>query len=365
MATEGTFVLADVSGYTSFLSGVGLEHAKVVTGHLFNSMLKANQGHWKLANIEGDCIFFYREGREEPTQVLSHIHNLYERFCGQIIEISGGDACPCGACTRINHLALKFIVHAGQFGLQKIGKRQELFGPDVVLAHRLLKNSVTIDEYVLLTRSYAADVQAQELPAAKSGDQYEDIGPVQYTYLDLEPLRRRIETNNRFFLTPDQARIRLEIEIEAPPGSVWATASSMEKREQWQGLKKIVELPSRRGRIGQVHQCTYSHGGRVVEVTTAIDEASRRMTVKTFISRLIKDAYATVQVSERPGGGSRFGFYMTFRERIPVISPVASGFLKLLVQRFQGRSMRRLKAMCEAEAVRAKPVTSDPETRPR
>ena len=148
MATEGTFVLADVSGYTSFLSGVGLEHAKVVTGHLFNSMLRANEGCWKLANIEGDCIFFYREGREEPAAALSHIQNLYEDFCGQIIEISGGDACPCGACTRINHLALKFIVHTGEFGLQKIGRRQELFGHDIVVAHRLLKNSVPLDEYV-------------------------------------------------------------------------------------------------------------------------------------------------------------------------------------------------------------------------
>jgi hypothetical protein len=289
MATEGTFILADISGYTSFLSGVGLEHAKVVTGHLFNSMLKANEGHWKLANIEGDCIFFYCEGREEPTGVLGHIQNLYDQFCGQIIEVSGGDACPCGACTRI-------------------------------------------------------------------------IGPVQYTYFDLEPLRYRIEATNRFFLTPDQARIRLEIDIEAPPGTVWAVAGDLEKREQWQGLRKIVELPSRRGRIGQVHQCTYAHGGNVVEVTTALDEASRRMTVKTFISRLIKDAYATVEVSERPGGGSRFGFYMTFKERIPVISPAVSGLLRLLVQRFQGRSMRRLKAMCEAEAALAGwSITSDRE----
>ena len=362
MATEGTFILADISGYTSFLSGVGLEHAKVVTGHLFNSMLKANEGHWKLANIEGDCIFFYCEGREEPTGVLGHIQNLYDQFCGQIIEVSGGDACPCGACTRINHLALKFIVHTGEFGLQKIGRRQELFGPDVVVAHRLLKNSIPIDEYVLLTDNRAAGLHRLGLTAIKGRDEYEDIGPVQYTYFDLEPLRYRIEATNRFFLTPDQARIRLEIDIEAPPGTVWAVAGDLEKREQWQGLRKFVELPSRRGRIGQVHQCTYAHGGNVVEVTTALDEASRRMTVKTFISRLIKDAYATVEVSERPGGGSRFGFYMTFKERIPVISPAVSGLLRLLVQRFQGRSMRRLKAMCEAEAALAGwSITSDRE----
>ena len=360
MATEGTFVLADISGYTGFLSGVGLEHARVVTGHLFNGMLKANRGHWKLANVEGDCIFFYRDGREEPRVLLKHIQNLYEQFCGQIIEISGGGACPCGACTRINQLALKFIVHAGEFELQRIGRRQELFGADVIVAHRLLKNSVPVDEYVLLTRSCAPDVDAPGFSAATGRDEYEAIGPVEYTYLDLEPARRSIEATNRFFLTPDQARIRLAIDIEAPPEAVWEAAGSLEKRQEWQDMRKIVELPSRRGPLGQVHRCTYSYGTLVVEVTTAVDEASRRMTVKTFISRLIKEAYATVQVSERPGGGSRYGFYMTYREPIPVISHVASRIIRLLVERFQGKALRRLKALCESEAEQR--AASGPET---
>jgi hypothetical protein len=28
MATEGTFILADIGGYTQFLTGVGIEHGK-------------------------------------------------------------------------------------------------------------------------------------------------------------------------------------------------------------------------------------------------------------------------------------------------------------------------------------------------
>ena len=108
MATDGTFVLADIGGYTSFLTGVGIEHAKEITSHLFNSLLKCNHGHWKLANVEGDCIFFYRAGREEPAELMRHVRRLYEDFLRGTIEIARRSTCPCGACARTNDLRLKF-----------------------------------------------------------------------------------------------------------------------------------------------------------------------------------------------------------------------------------------------------------------
>ena len=48
--------------------------------------------------------------------------------------------CRCGACLRIDALDLKFILHAGAFVTQEIAGRAELVGPEVVMAHRLLKN---------------------------------------------------------------------------------------------------------------------------------------------------------------------------------------------------------------------------------
>jgi len=244
MATEGTFILADIGGYTGFLTGVGIEHGKKVTSNLFNSMLKANHGHWKVGNVEGDCIFFYREGREQPETLLAHARNLYEDFCGQIIDISGGGACPCGVCTKINQLALKVVVHAGEFDIQRIGGRRELIGADVVTAHRLLKNSVPVEEYILFTTRSLEGLSAPSQIAAHGQDEYEEIGRVSYSYLDLEPIRRGIEAGNRLFLAPDQARVSLTIDIDAPPAVVWDTMSDRDKRIEWQGLKELVELPA-------------------------------------------------------------------------------------------------------------------------
>jgi hypothetical protein len=48
--------------------------------------------------------------------------------------------CQCIACSRIDDLGLKFILHAGAFVIQEMAGRQELAGPEVVMAHRLLKS---------------------------------------------------------------------------------------------------------------------------------------------------------------------------------------------------------------------------------
>src|SRR5947209_18241442 len=106
MATEGTFVLADIGGYTGFLTGVGIEHGKEITSHLLNSLLKCNRGRWKLANVEGDCLFLYREGREPPDELLAHVRALSEDFCQRITDVAARSTCQCGACSRHNDLTL-------------------------------------------------------------------------------------------------------------------------------------------------------------------------------------------------------------------------------------------------------------------
>jgi len=43
------------------------------------------------------------------------------------------------------------VVHGGAFDTQEIAGRKELIGFDIVVAHRLLKNSVPMREYALVT----------------------------------------------------------------------------------------------------------------------------------------------------------------------------------------------------------------------
>src|SRR5207249_787258 len=58
---------------------------------------------------------------------------------------------PCSACANISMLKLKFVVHHGKFSRQRLGSVEQLHGTDVIVAHRLLKNSVPSKEYLLVT----------------------------------------------------------------------------------------------------------------------------------------------------------------------------------------------------------------------
>ena len=342
MSTRGTFILADISGYTRFVASVAIEHSNEIIGHLLNAILKANSGRWKVANVRGDCVFFYSEAGEDPPALLREARKLYETFCDEIIDISARAACPCGACTTVNQLGLKFIVHAGEFEVQEIGDRSELIGADVIAAHCLLKNTVALPEYVLLTRAYAADVSTLKLPAAEGSDEYDVIGPIEYTYLDLEPVRQDVEARNCFFLSPDEALAAATIDIDASPELVWEAMVSPDKQlEYFVGVSDIQVMPSPHGEVGQIHRCTLQNGNFSVWVVTAMDEAAHRMTFKWFLGGRT-DIYQTWEVSEGLTGGSRVGGYMTFEEPNPEFPQLMEGLLQA--------GAIRLKAYCEAEA---------------
>jgi Protein of unknown function (DUF2652) len=48
--------------------------------------------------------------------------------------------CTCNSCARIHDLDLKFVIHHGDYVIHRIANQEELAGPDVIVAHRLLKN---------------------------------------------------------------------------------------------------------------------------------------------------------------------------------------------------------------------------------
>ena len=66
-------------------------------------------------------------------------------------EYVAKNLCPCGGCKEAGNLKLKFVAHVGEVATQSIRGRTKLVGIDVILVHRLLKNSVSIPEYVLVS----------------------------------------------------------------------------------------------------------------------------------------------------------------------------------------------------------------------
>jgi hypothetical protein len=64
------------------------------------------------------------------------------------------ELCVCEACKRVGELKLKAILHLGNAAFTKVHDIQKISGEDVITVHRLLKNSISSDEYVLATNSF-------------------------------------------------------------------------------------------------------------------------------------------------------------------------------------------------------------------
>ena len=352
MATEGTFVLADIGGYTSFLSGVGIEHGKETTQHLLNAIVKNGSESWKVGNIMGDCVFFYSPRKEPADEIYERVKSLYEAFCDAQTDIASGSTCRCGACDRTEELSLKFVVHQGEFDIQDIGGRKELIGRDIVVATRLLKNSVPVHEYVIATPEVAAVADAGPGTPAKGRDELEGIGTVEYSYVDLQPVREKWSAAREFYLTPADSQMSVEAEIDAPVEIVWDAINDLKKRAVWQvTIDEMAHIQGGRGEVGEVHSCL--HGGtEIVHITTGIDAVNHRMTEKVWISvPLMKDIYITLGTESLGQGRSRAYFYWIFKPRIPVISHLATPVFRWYARRDIKKDMAGLKELCETGTV--------------
>ncbi|MEX0801481.1 MAG: DUF2652 domain-containing protein [Dehalococcoidia bacterium] len=359
MSNSGTFVLADIGGYTAFLSEVGIEHAKEITSHLFNGMVKVNRRRWNVGNVEGDCLFLYTDSGESPDNFFAHLRGLYEDFRNSIAEIASGSTCRCGACDRSGDLALKFVVHAGEFDTHEIAGREELIGPDVVVAHRLLKNSVPLREYALLTTPLADVAQASGLPAEPGRDEYQDIGAVEYVYLDLQPVREEFDKSREVYISEEDAVVAVVVEIDAPPEIVWSASVNFDKVPQWAPtLLELESLSGEEGKVGEVHTCLHGSGVKMVHRIVAVDEATRRQTERLWNVPFVKEAYFTFEA--RPSSsGTRAGVYYGFKHNIPIAARIAMPIFLRTMKRHAEADMEGLKAFCEAEAREATETAQD------
>src|SRR5438552_12792525 len=157
LQAESTWLLiADISGYTSYLASVELDHAQDILADLIGTVVTALRPGFRLAKLEGDAAFVAAPAEKlDGSLLLDTIERCYVGFRRRRRDVRQATSCECNACARIPDLDLKFVVHHGQAILQKVAGRQELFGSDVIVVHRLLKNEVVeklgMSAYALFT----------------------------------------------------------------------------------------------------------------------------------------------------------------------------------------------------------------------
>jgi len=189
----GYLVLADISGYTSYVAQTEIEHADLALSYLLETIVEKIGGLLVIGQLEGDAVFAYaEEGKlKEGKSLLGLIDQTYLAFREKALALYAGATCPCKACRALPTLDLKFMVHHGEFLLQRVAGITHLLGTDVNLIHRLAKNRVTESTgwkgYALITNQGLEHMQTDKASFVQQTESYEHLGEVETYVRDMHP----------------------------------------------------------------------------------------------------------------------------------------------------------------------------------
>jgi class 3 adenylate cyclase len=200
-AADRYLLLADISGYTSFMASVeeahgvdfsgGIPAGFAVLGELLDTVIEGVQPEFAVAKLEGDAVFAVAlaaalDGRGD--EILGRLQALYQAFHARREKARTANDHVCTACPVVASLELKIILHRGPVVRQSIGSQSELLGPAVNVAHRLLKNSIQsrlgYRPYLFLTDASAKGLNVAE-PGVEHREEYADVGSVSGRVLPL------------------------------------------------------------------------------------------------------------------------------------------------------------------------------------
>ncbi len=274
-AEHGCLIIADISGYTGYLAGSELEHAHDVLADLVETVVGALRPVFRLAKLEGDAAFAYApEGKIDGSMLLDIIEGCYFAFRRRLQNIRQATTCLCNACVLIPSLNLKFFAHYGEFVRHRIAGREELAGTDVILVHRLSKNSVAetfhLNGYALVTQACVAAMGADPavLGMRPHLETYEHIGEVATFVHDLEAGWKHEQDHRRVIVTPENAAIVMESLQPAPPAVVWEYLTDPAKRMLYQVGTDRLDQTNARGRrgIGTTNHCVHGPGTVIEDI---------------------------------------------------------------------------------------------------
>jgi hypothetical protein len=268
---HGYLVLADISGFTSYLATTELDHAHEILSELLELIVNRFSPVLTLSKLEGDAVFAYA-----PESKLSRgetffelLETTYVAFKDRATSMQRRTTCECKACRAISTLDLKFFAHHGDYIFQNVAGRSEVVGSDVNLVHRLLKNHVSETTgwhaYALFSEQCLQHVGVHPEGLHAQAETYEHLGEIQTYSLDLKSRYKEISEARRAFITPEEADLVLTYDFPVPPPIIWDWLNDPYKRSlvapenHWTAQGR----PGGRTGAGAQNHCAHGKGGMI------------------------------------------------------------------------------------------------------
>ncbi len=189
---DGVLVLADISGFTKFVTATELEHGPAIIATLLEEVIRKLSPPLEIQEVEGDAVFALGPDRvlDPPAGLLDVLQGAFAAFRQRQQELGADKTCACTACANVSALDLKIVAHHGSFLRHEVGGRSQVAGASVILAHRLLKNRLAAKgAYLMLTEAALRWIGVDPVRAGLVAhiERYDHLGDVRCFVRDLAP----------------------------------------------------------------------------------------------------------------------------------------------------------------------------------
>jgi hypothetical protein len=354
--TSGHLVIADISGYTRYLTSSELEHAQQVLGSLMELLVDRTLPPLRVAGLQGDAVFSYAtaSGVLGGQSLVEMIETTYVAFRRAIEQMVLNTTCRCNACANISTLDLKFLVHYGTFSISPLRGKDELLGSAVIEIHRLLKNHITEATGVRAYTAYtAAAVDALGLDGFTDTltpltETYPDLGALTVWVQDMHPVWENDRDDTRLRVDPTDALARVQDEVPVPLAVAWQLLLQPEYRSILFGVDRQDPSQRQHGRIAEGTVFTCYHGTSTVTTQTVLALKPLHYLV-TEDTTPIPGARILGEIHLEPRGGSTALTVTCSRGRGPWLSRTVNN---LVGQRLMAPRLRKGLAALRAQIER-------------
>ena len=340
---QSLLFIPDISGFTQFVQTTEAEHSQHVISELLEVLINANTQDLKLAEIEGDALFFYKEA-SIPSQekLLAQIETMFTAFYSHLKMLEKNRICPCNACATAPQLQLKIVAHSGELQFLDVQGNHKPFGQSVIEAHRLLKNSVNSDNYTLISSELAGIVglplnYRSKLFQFEAGADTYDGKEISYGYAEIDTdnlTLRPYDEPVKADLKHCKPNVVKELDFDISAEELLEYITNYRYRYEWaEGVDDLIFDENEVTRLGSEHVCVIN-GKQLDFVTVTKDvEPGQLVYGELTTSPPPVDALYTFFIVTPTGSDS-------CRLRVEVFWKALSPIKKLIITLFAKRALK-------------------------
>lgn len=257
---------------------------------------------------------------------------MFVEFYSHLKKLETNRICPCNACASAPRLELKVVVHSGDFQFIEVKGNRKPFGQTVIEAHRMLKNSIESDNYIMISRTLADGMglipnYKSMLHSFNEGKDDYDGKALNYIFSIIDPGKLKLkpvqETINMAFDKEPDFTLTKELPVSAE--RTLETLSNYRFRHEWvSGVDSFEFNENEVTRSGSEHVCVID--GKTLDFVAVTAEGEPGQLVYGEITKSPPPVDELVQM-----------FYIdalsktTSRLRLDVYARAKSPFKKLLL----------------------------------